>query len=142
MTKTFKAPFIQAQNTNAVVLDTAGTNNTDTPTNTELLFTAGADDSLVASISAMPRATVTATALSLFRSSDAGTTKRIVGSVLMEAHTVAATTAIPVTVFLHLDGTPITRDNPMEMQAGDTLYVNAGVSLAGGIVVNCTGGDY
>lgn len=125
-----------AQN-KSVVLTLADTVLTDTPSNTELIVTAGANPlgALVTSLTATPRATVTATRMDLFISSDTGTTQRLWASVLMEAHTVAATTAIPSTAFTHPDGTAISADEPLRLKTGETLYVGAGVALAGGIVV-------
>lgn len=128
MAKTFTAPFAQTPKT-ATAVCTAAATLTDTPANSVLLVTAGADGAIVTSIWAIPRATVTAASLVLFLSKDGGTTQRLVDSELMAAHTVAATTAIPETKFGNVSET-----TPLRLEAGDKLYVGSQVALAGGIV--------
>jgi hypothetical protein len=128
MAKTDTAPFAQTAKTSSAVV-TGADDVTDAPVNTVLLETAGTEGALLTKLTAMPRATVTASSLHLFISQDSGTTKRLNDSALMEAHTVAATTEIPQTVF-----STITEDTPIRMEAGDELYVGSGVALAGGIV--------
>lgn len=131
MAKTFTAPFAQTPKTASAVCTGAATITNDAPTNTVELITAGADGALVTKLTAIPRATVTATGLYLYISKDAGTTKRLVDSELMAAHTVATTTAIPETKFANISET-----TPIRLEAGDKLYVGAAVALAGGIVFN------
>lgn len=110
------------------VVTTANTDLDDAPSaNVLLLLTAGANGAIVYGLTATPRATVTATRLELYRSKDAGTTMRLMKSVLMAAHTVATTTAIPTTDFGYSETVPL------RLEAGDRLYVGAGVTLAGGI---------
>ena len=137
MAKTYTAPFAQTINNSNCVLTTAGAVNSDIPTNTVLLYTAGADGSIITTIEAMPRATVTATAIYLFSSTDGGTTQRLIDCVLMVAYTFALTTATPSTIF-----TNYTEDYPLRLKAGERLYVSTGVSLASGIVVEARGMDY
>ena len=137
MAKTFTAPFAQTTKVGTAVATLAGTITDDAPTNTVLIATAGADGALLTSVTAIPRATVTASALYLFISKDAGTTKRLVDSALMSAHTVAVTTAIPVTDF-----TNISETTPIRLEAGDELYVSSGVALAGGIVFTAQMTDF
>ena len=137
MAKTFTAAFAQDTKIGTAVATLAGTIDTDTPTNTVLITTAGADGALLTSLSAIPRATVTATALYLFVSNDGGTTKRLLDSALMEAHTVAATTAIPVTDFANISET-----TPIRLEANDELYVSSGVALADGIVFTAQTTDF
>ena len=128
MANTFTAPFAQTPKTaTAVVTGVAGL--TDTPTNTVLLVTAGADGAIVTRLTAIPRATVTASSLVIFISKDAGTTQRLIDSELMAAHTVATTTAIPETVFPFYSEAA-----PLRLEAGDRIYVGSQVALAGGIV--------
>ena len=129
--------FPQTPKTYTAVVTTAGTVTDDNPTNTVELMTAGADGTRVSKITAVPRATVTANALYLFVSKDNGTTKSLIDSALMKAHTVAATTAIPVTDFEN-----ISLNTPIELEAGDKLYVSCGVTLAGGIVITAQATDY
>lgn len=141
MAKTYTLPMAQTPIT-ATVVATAVTTITDTPDNSVLLTTAGADGALVTSIGATPRATVTATALYLFVSGDSGTTQRLIASSLMSAHTVAATTAIPTTTLTHPDGTEISETAPLRLEAGERLYVGIGVALAGGIVFYAASTDF
>lgn len=137
MAKTFTAPFAQTPKTATAVTTGAATVGTDTPTNTVLLMTAGADGCIVTSLAAMPRATVTASSLLLYISKDNGTTQRLIDSELMGAHTVATTTAIPETVFSR-----ISESAPLRLEAGDKLYVGSQVALAGGIVFKAEYTDF
>ena len=136
MAKTFTAPFAQTPKT-ATAVCTAAATLTDTPANTVLLVTAGADGAILTRLTAMPRATVTANSLVLFISKDAGVTQRLVDSELMAAFTVAATTAIPETAFANY-----TEAAPLRLEAGDRLYVGAQVELAGGIVFKAEWTDF
>lgn len=130
MAKVFTAPFAQAVKTaSAVAIAATASITTDAPTNTVLLLTAGTEGALLTRLSAIPRATVTANSLLLFISKDGGTTKRLIDSALMAAHTVAATTAIPVTVF-----DKYAEATPLRLEAGDSLYVGTQVALATGVV--------
>ena len=130
MAKTFTAPFAQTPKTASVVVTAASASlNGDAPTNTVLLATAGTDGALLTRLTAIPRGTVTASDLLFWISKDSGTTKRLIDSVLMAAHTVAATTAIPITSFSrYSEGTPL------RLEAGAELYVGSAVALADGIV--------
>lgn len=136
MAKTFTAAFAQDTKTFTAVATTAvGSLTGDSPTNTHALVTAGAEGAIVTSITAIPRATVTATALYLFISKD-GTTKRLLKSVLMAAHTVAATTEIPLVDFGYSE------TEPLRLEAGDQLFVGVGVTASSGIVFTAQSTDY
>lgn len=138
MAKTFTAPFAQTPiNKTAVVTGAVGSITGDTPTNTALLVTAGADGAILTRLSAIPRATVTASSLVLFTSSDAGATMRLIDSALMSAQTVAATTAIASTTFA-----TYTETTPLRLQAGERLYVGSQVALASGIVFKAEYTDF
>lgn len=138
MPKTFTAPFAQTVKTSTAVVTTAtGSIATDAPTNTALLLTAGTEGTVVNKVSAAPRSTITDASLLLFLSKDGGTTKRLIGSVLMKGYTLAATTAIPETAFAG-----ITSDTPIRLETGDSLYVGSQVALASGIVFTAQGMDY
>jgi len=138
MAKTFTAPFAQTpKNATAVVTGAAGSITGDTPTNTVSLLTAGADGAILTRLTAIPRATVTASSLVLFTSSDSGTTKRLIDSVLMSAQTVATTTAITSTSF-----STYTETAPLRLQAGEQLYVGSQVALASGIVFKAEYTDF
>ena len=135
--KTYTAPFAQTPKTATAVVSAAATVYSDTPSNTVELLTAGADGALVTRLAAMPRATVTASSLLLFLQKSGQTTKRLIDSELMSAHTLAATTAIPETVFANVsDSTPI------RLEAGDKLFVGSLVALAAGIVFAAQWMDY
>jgi len=137
MAKTFTAPFAQTPKTASAVCTAASVYTNDSPTNTVLLLTAGADGAMLTKLTAVPRATVTATSLLLFISNDGGVTQRLVNSALMAAHTVATTTATVVTKFPEYS-----EALPMRLAAGDRLYVAAAVALAGGIVFNAEYTDF
>lgn len=91
------------------------------------ILTAGANGSVLYGLKAVPRATVTATQLQLYRSPDNGTTMYLINSAVMLAYTMAQTTAPPVT------DVGYSETAPLRIAAGDTLWVGAGVALAGGI---------
>ena len=127
MAKTFTAPFAQTPMTLSATV-TGVDDLTDAPANTVLLATADAvEGALLTNLTAIPRATVTASSLHLFISKDGGTTKKLLNSVLMGAHTVAATTAVPVTNFNYSEA------SSFRLEAGDELYVGSAVALTGGI---------
>lgn len=137
MAKTFTAPFAQTPKTaTAVVTGAAGTITGDTPTNTVLLVTAGSDGAILTKLSAIPRATATASDLLVFISKDSGTTKRLIDSKLMAAYTMATTTATPVTAFDYSETAPL------RLEAGDQLYVGSQVALASGIVFRAEFTDF
>lgn len=103
----------------------AGTANTNyaSPSNTQLLVTAGANGARLTKLQAIPVATqTTANQLQVFRSSDGGTTKRFADSALMATYTMAQTTEAPTTDLGYSD------DNPLILQAGETVYVAVGQS--------------
>ena len=139
MAKVFTARFAQTPKEGTAILTAVCSNVSisSTVANTVLLATAGAEGAIVTRISAIPRATVAATSLLLFDSSDTGTNKNLLDSAVMAAHTVAAATAIPVTVFSRYS-----EDTPMRLQAGERLYAGIGVALAAGIVFNVEWTDF
>lgn len=130
MALTNTAVFAQTPKTaTAVTTAACGTISGDTPTNTVELLTAGSDGCIVTRLTAMPRATVTASSLLLFISKDGGATMRLIDSELMAAFTVTATTAIPETSFANYSET-----TPLRLESGDKLYVGNQVALASGVV--------
>lgn len=129
MAKTFTAPFAQTLQTATAVCTAAATFADSAPTNTQLLFTAGADGALMTRLWALPRATVTASKLLVWISKDSGTTKLLKDSALMTAYTSATTSATPVTKFVNFD-----EITPLRLGAGDQVYVGCAVALAAGIV--------
>ena len=137
MAKTFTAPFAQTPQTANAVCTGVATVTDDNPSNTQLLLTAGSDGAILTRLTAIPRATVTASSLALWISKDGGTTKRLVDSVLMAAATVNTTTAIAVTTF-----TTYSESAPLRLAAGDKLYVGSQVALASGIVFRAEYTDF
>lgn len=136
MAKTFTAAFAQDPKTfNAVATAAVGSLTGDSPTSTVQLLTAGPDGAIVTKITAIPRDTVTASALYLFLSKN-GTTKRLLASAVMPAHTVAATTEIPVVDFGYSE------TEPLRLEAGDQLFVGIGVAASGGVVFTAQSTDY
>jgi len=129
--------FISPQSiqTAYAVTATANTDLDDAPTTVELLMTAGANGARVTRITSIPRATVTATNVQLYLSKDGGTTKRLLETILVAAHTVAATTEIPAYDW------GFSEDNPLLLEAADELYVGQGVST-GSVVTTAHYGDY
>lgn len=133
MANTFTAPFAQTYKTGTAVVTAALTGiDTDTPTGTQLLATAGINGALVTKVTAIPRGTVTASSLLLFIVkpvvAQATPTYRLIDSELMAAYTLATTTAIPETVFGNISPTL-----PLRLEAGDMLYVGSQVAAATGI---------
>jgi hypothetical protein len=136
MAKTFTAPFAQTPKTATAVCTAAAGVTNDTPANTVELLTAGADGAILTRLTAIPRATNTASDLVLFISKDGGTTKRFMDSKLMAAYTMATTTATPVTAFDYSETAPL------RLEAGDKLFVGSQVALAGGIVFRAEFTDF
>lgn len=137
-TNTFTAPFAQTPKTaQAVVVGACASLASDAPTNTVLLLTAGPNGALFTGLSAMPRATVTASSLVLFSSSDNGVTMRLIDSEMMAAQTLSSTTAIAKTPFGKYSET-----TPRRMAANDRLYVGSQVALQPGIVFDGQWSDF
>ena len=111
---------------NAALSTTANTNYTF-PANTTLVVTAGTNGARLTKLKAIPAATVTATQIQLFRSTDGGTTKRFTNSALMAAYTMAQTTQVPQTDFGYSDLAPLV------LAPNEQLHVAAGV---GGVQIN------
>ena len=139
MAKIYTAPFAQTPKTKADVATAAlGGLGTSTVTGAILLVTAGSDGAVVTKITATPRATVTASALSLFLVKSAAPTIYMpIDSELMLAYTAAVTTAAPETNFAN-----ISPDSPMRLEAGDKIYVGTQVALAAGIAFYAEWMDY
>lgn len=121
-----------------VVATAANSDYDDVPANAAgALITAGANGARVTKLYAIPRATVTATQLQLYRDGDgSGAAKRLFDSALMAAYTMAQTTEAPTTDFGYSD------DNPLILAAGEKVYPAIGVALAGGVVFVAEWADY
>ena len=115
-------------------LSIANTVLTDAQTNTVALVTAGLNGARVTKISAIPRAALSATLIQLFRSTDAGVTKRLFDCALMPACAMTTGTDIPTTDFGYSE------TNPILLQAGETIH--AAVGAAANVCVLAEWGDY
>ena len=113
----------------------ANTSYTDSPANSVELVPAQTQGCRITKITALARATNTATELQLFTSKDSGTTKKFVDSAVMAAYTVAQTTRQLKTDFGLSESVPLT------LAAGESLYAAIGVSNTG-IVFRAEGGAY
>lgn len=131
--------YVQTQKTgSAVVTAAVGNIGTNAPTNLVALGdAAGVNGALVTKVTAMPRATVTASSLLLYSSKDNGATYNLVDSELMPAYTMAVTTAIPETTFGN-----ISPSTPLRLEAGERLYVGSQVLLAAGIQFRSEGANF
>ena len=107
------------------VATTANTTYTDSPTNSVVLVGAQTNGARISKITALARATNTATECQLYISPDGGTTKRFVKSALMSAYTVAATTAQTGADFGYTDY------NPIILSSTESLYVAISVTNTG-----------
>jgi hypothetical protein len=102
----------------------ANTIFTTTPTNTALLMTAGANGARVVRLQAIPLETVTANALQVYRSTDAGVSKFLAACATGGSDTVSGTDGPAVVDF------GVSDDSPMILQANERLYVATGIAKA------------
>ncbi len=137
MAKTFTAPFAQTPKCVTAVCTAANTTLTDSPDDTSLLVTAGADGCIVTRIDATPRATVTACVVYLYHSADSGTTKRLIDQVAMAADTVSTTDAGVSVAF-----GKYTETTPLRLAASDRLYVGCSIAVADGVVFRAEQSDF
>ena len=125
----------QAPKAGSALCTTANSTYTSSPTNTQVLATAGANGARVTRVTAIPLETVSDTQLQLFRDGDGtGTTKRFFKSAKMAAYTMAQTTEAPVTEFGYSD------DNPLILAAGEKLY--AAIGATKNIALSAEWADY
>jgi hypothetical protein len=117
----------QSIQTDQAVCTAAKTTYADA-TNAVLLTTAGTNGALIVALTAIPRSTVTATQLQLYRSQDAGATFHLIETKLMAALSMAPTTEAIRTNFGY------SKEVPMRLEPNERLYVGIGVALAAGIV--------
>jgi hypothetical protein len=110
---------VQAAN---AFVTTANTTFTSSPTNTVLLITAGANGARVTRIDVVPQETVTASALQLYRSRDAGTTKCLFRMRTGASDTVSGTDGSTEVDFGYSE------DNPLILMADERVYVATGIT--------------
>lgn len=135
MTVSNKAVFPQTLTMGTAVCTAAKTTYNDTA-NAVLLLTMGADGGEVTEVRATPRATVTATQLQIYVSTDGGGTLHLLETALMAAYTMAQTTAAPSVRFTASEGAP------WRLPANARLYAAIGVALAGGITFVSQGRNF
>ncbi len=111
-------------------------------TNAVLLYTAGAEGSEISHLSAMPRATVTATQAQIFLSLDGGATGFFLSSEVIAANPMSQTTKCAATPIPNSDGTAISESSPLRLPANAKLYAGIGVALAAGVDFMAQGRDY
>lgn len=125
MAKTYKPPFAQTNQAGSAILTTAmASTSGNTPTNTVLIGTVGADGALLIQAGAVPLATVTATDVSLFYRlpTDAANIRRLIKSVTMAALSVATTAARTTTDFGY------TESAPYRLPANAEIYMGLAVT--------------
>lgn len=98
------------------------------------LFVAGGNGARITRLWTVPRATVTATQLQLYKGQAGSPVLYKTG--VMAAYTMAQTTECPVTDF------GFSEDNPLILDANEELSCAIGVALAGGIAFHAEGADY
>ena len=112
------------------------------PTSVVLLFTAGANGSLVNGIAAIPRNTLAGAAhIAVYYSTDSGTTCNLCAIGLLAAWTFAATSAPAPLNLANLNGATISVANPLYVPAGMKLYASTSQTLSDGILVTANGVD-
>ncbi|MFN3522234.1 MAG: hypothetical protein ACK4YQ_08285 [Phenylobacterium sp.] len=129
----------QALKANTVVCTAANADYDDEPANVgAALITAGPNGARVTKVTAIPRGTVSATQLQLYRDMTGdGSAKRLFDSALMSAYTMAQTTVISAeTDFGYSDA------NPLILAPGEKVYPAIGVGLAAGVVFTAEWADY
>lgn len=124
MAKTFTAAFAQTPRTAQVITNAASSSVAgSTPTNTQLIATAGTEGSIVTSLGAVAGSTNSGASLLAWVSKDSGTTKTLVAAAGAAAYSNSTTTVRAHTAF-----ESITETTPMRLEAGDELYVGSEVS--------------
>ncbi|MEQ8394983.1 hypothetical protein [Thalassobaculum sp.] len=137
MPVTDTAAWPQAPKSAAVSVAAANTTLTDSPDDTALLLTAGANGSRIGHLKALPRATVSGAMVGyLYHSIDSGTTKRLIKAVAIAADTVSTTDAPAEVDFGY------TEDAPLYLSAGAELYAGISVALTDGVVFIASYQDY
>ncbi len=142
MAVTNTAAFGQAPNIGQAILTAAKSAPLSGATNVVLLFTAGANGSLVNGIAAIPRNTLSSAAhVAIYYSTDSGTTNNLCAIGLLAAWTFAATSAPAPLNLANLNGATISIANPLYVPAGMKLYASVSQTLSDGILVTANGVD-
>lgn len=142
MTVTNTAAFGQVPNVGHAVLTTAKSAPLSGSANAVLLFTAGANGSIVNGINAIPRNTLSNAAhIAIYCSPDNGTTLNLLSIGLLAAWTFAATTAPTPVSLPNMNGEMISRANPLAVPDGMKLYASSSQALSDGILITASGVD-
>lgn len=142
MPVTNTAAFGQTPNIGQAILTTAKPAPLSGSTETVLLFTAGANGSLVNGIAAIPRNTLSNAAhIAIYYSTDSGTTPNLCAIGLLAAWTFATTTAPTALNLANLNGAVVAVTNPLFVPAGMKLYASTSQALSDGILVTANGVD-
>ena len=142
MPVTSTAAFGQAPNLGQAILTAAKSAPLSSSTNAVLLFTGGANGSIVSGIVAVPRNTLSSPAhIAIYLSPDSGTSLNIFTIGLLAAWTFSATTAPTLLSFSNLNGTLISASNPLFVPATQRLYASSSQALSDGIIVTTMGVD-
>jgi len=127
MAKTNVAAFAQSPKTATAVVTAAATNTgTDTPTGVVTLFTAGPDGAIMTRLTAIPRASVSASALLLYLSSSADSyaTQRLIDSETMPLQNITTGAGIGETTFANYS-----EARPGRLAPGDRIGVASALSV-------------
>ncbi len=126
----------QAPITGTGVMTAAQTSYGDTVSNAVQVLPSQTNGARITKVTAIPRATVSATQMQLYVSSNGGTTLRLINTALMAAYSMAQTTQAPVTDFGYAEVAPLI------LAAGESLWMASGVALTSGIVGRVEGAAY
>lgn len=138
MANTFDAPFGQSPKINTAVVTAAISGiTTDAPTGAVALVTAGPNGAIVKRITAVPRATVTASSLVLLLKKSGSSDIRPIDYELMAAQTISTTSSIAETSFANISESTI-----LFLSPGDELHVGIQVAQASGVVFTAQWMDY
>jgi hypothetical protein len=120
----------QSHKTRSATATGASSTTNNTPPNTILIGTVGANGAMLTKGSLLPLVSNTACAAYLFLSKDVGATKQFIAAVAVPAYTQAAATPPTESLFAYSE------DAPKRLEAGDQLYLGLSSAQASGIIGN------
>lgn len=129
------AKFAQTQKTDGGLVTAANPIAAPAVANLALIWTSGAQGSLLSSVRARPRANISDAQLQLYGSTDNGVTLRLIDTTKLAGWTAANTTEASKGDFGY------TADAPLRTRALEKIYAGSAVALAGGIDFRAEGGD-
>lgn len=129
MAVTATPAFAQVPNLGVAVLTTAKTTPNSGSSNVVLMFTPGANGSMVTGIVAIPRATISSAAvIVVYTSIDSGTTCNPVSVGALAVWTFSATAAPTPLNMVHPNGAVVSPSNPLYLPSGTKLYASTGLT--------------